>query len=150
MGIFGKPPDSRTDASPAPLAVAPAAGVTPAPAASQGACVIGPRTTIKGEVLGDEDVLVEGTVEGTVRIARDLHIAPGGNVKATVEAQCVVVSGDVVGDCIASGRVEIQATGRLMGNIRAPRIVIVEGAVFKGMSDMSGRHDERKDKAAAS
>ena len=43
-----------------------------------------------------------------------------------------------------------KATGRLLGNIRAPRIVVVEGAVFKGMSDMSGRQDDRKEKAAAS
>lgn len=150
MGIFGKPPDSRPDAGPAPQASPAPPAVTPATSASRGTCVIGPRTTIKGEVLGDEDVVVQGTVEGSVRIARDLHIAAGGSVKASVEAQAVVVSGDVVGDCIASGRVEIQASGRLMGNIRAPRIIIAEGAVFKGTSDMSGRQDDRKEKAAAS
>ena len=57
-----------------------------------------------------------------------------------------MVSGEVVGDCGAGIRVEIQATGRVTGNIRAPKIVIAEGAMFKGNSDMSGR----KDKVAAS
>jgi cytoskeletal protein CcmA (bactofilin family) len=103
------------------------------------------KTVIKGEVGGDEDVIVEGAIEGRVRITRDLRVSTGGVVRATVEAQSVIVSGEVVGDCTASQRVEIQATGRLTGNIRAPRIVVAEGALFKGTSDMSAR----KDKAAA-
>ncbi len=86
-------------------------------------------------------MLVEGVVEGQIRIARDLKVAPGGKVRADVEAQSVIVSGEVVGDCGAVQRVEIQATGQLTGNIRAPRIVIAEGAVFKGNSDMSPRKE---------
>jgi cytoskeletal protein CcmA (bactofilin family) len=112
--------------------------------------VIGPRTVVKGEVTGDEDVLVEGTVEGEIKIARDLRVGQGGTVRATISAQSVVVSGEVVGDCYAENRVEIQASGRVTGNIRAPKIVIAEGAMFKGNSDMSGRKDERKDKMAVS
>jgi cytoskeletal protein CcmA (bactofilin family) len=116
-----------------------------APPARPGTCVIGPKTTIKGEISGDEDLVIEGNVEGQVRITRDLRVAPGGMLKATVEAQSVSVSGEVVGDCQATGRVEIQATGRLTGNIRAPKIVIAEGAMFRGNSDMTGRKEERKD-----
>jgi cytoskeletal protein CcmA (bactofilin family) len=112
--------------------------------------VIGPRTVVKGEITGDEDVLVEGTVEGEIKIARDLRVGQGGTVRATISAQSVVVSGEVVGDCHAENRVEIQASGRVTGNIRAPKIVIAEGAMFKGNSDMSGRKDERKDKVAVS
>jgi cytoskeletal protein CcmA (bactofilin family) len=58
-------------------------------------------------------------------------------VQATVEAESLIVAGELVGDCTTSKRLEIQTTGRLSGNIRAPRIVIAEGAVFKGNSDMS-------------
>jgi cytoskeletal protein CcmA (bactofilin family) len=108
--------------------------------------VIGAKTTLRGEIVGDEDVLVEGTVEGQIKITRDLRVGASGTVRATVEAQSVVVAGEIVGDCQAGNRVEIQATGRLSGNIRAPRIVIAEGAMFKGNSDMSGRKEERKDK----
>ena len=63
----------------------------------------------------------------------------------------MVVSGEIVGDCEAATRVDIQSTGRLTGNIRAPKIVIAEGAMFRGNSDMSTRNkDERKDKLAIS
>jgi cytoskeletal protein CcmA (bactofilin family) len=105
---------------------------------------------VKGEITGDEDILVEGVVEGQIRISRDLRVGPGGVVKANIDAQSVVVSGELVGDCQASQRVEIQATGRLTGNIRSPRVVIAEGATFKGNSDMTGRKDlVRKDEKAA-
>jgi cytoskeletal protein CcmA (bactofilin family) len=157
MGIFGKAPEQKPAGAPpapsgprppAPAASAPVSAA-PQPAAAKGGaalCVIGPKTHIKGEVGGDEDVVVEGIIEGQVRITRDLRVSAGGSVRATVDAQSVIVSGEVNGDCTASQRVEIQATGRLTGNIRAPRIVIAEGALFKGTSDMSAR----KDKAAAS
>jgi cytoskeletal protein CcmA (bactofilin family) len=158
MGIFGKAPEPKpAGAPPAPSSARPPAAPpsTPAGAAPQAApapgraaalCLIGSKTHIKGEIAGDEDVVVEGIVEGHVRITRDLRVSTGGTVRAIVEAQSVIVSGEVVGDCTATQRVEIQATGRLTGNIRAPRIVIAEGALFKGTSDMSAR----KDKAAAS
>ncbi len=157
MGIFGKAPEQKPAGSPSSPNPRPPAGPAP-PAASHSpasavaasgrgnACVIGPKAHVKGEVGGDEDVVVEGLVEGHVRISRDLRVSAGGMVRATIEAQAVIVSGEVVGDCTASQRVEIQASGRLTGNIRAPRIVIAEGALFKGTSDMSSR----KDKAAAS
>jgi cytoskeletal protein CcmA (bactofilin family) len=140
MGLFGKEPEAKPAPAPAPPRPAPPAAPAPghAPARSAGsACVIGAKTTVKGEVTGDEDVLVEGAIEGQVRISRDLRVAASGSVRATVEAQSVVVSGEVLGDCTAAVRVDIQATGRLTGNIRAPKIVIAEGAVFRGNSDMS-------------
>jgi len=166
MGIFGKPPDQKPATkpvdpipaprpgpapAPAPSPAPPAASPAPAPrAAAAGLCVIGAKTTVKGEITGDEDILVEGMVEGQIRIGRDLRIGPGGSVRAKVEAQSVMVSGELLGDCHATSRVEIQSTGRLTGNIRAPRVVIAEGATFKGNSDMSFRADERRDKSAAS
>jgi cytoskeletal protein CcmA (bactofilin family) len=169
MGLFGKPPENKPaepssspvprpsppvppPAASAPASRPPVAGSAPAPArpGASTTCVVGANTTIKGEILGDEDVLVEGKVEGQIRIARELRVGPGGKVKASISAQSVVVSGEVEGDCEATGRVEIQASGRLSGNIRAPRIVIAEGAVFRGNSDMSGRKDDRKDKVAIS
>jgi len=117
---------------------------TAAAAAKPGTCTIASKTVIKGEITGDEDVIVEGNVEGQIRITRDLRVGANGVVKATVEAQSIIVSGELVGDCQASVRVEIQATGRLTGNIRAPKIVIAEGAMFRGNSDMSARKDDKK------
>jgi cytoskeletal protein CcmA (bactofilin family) len=159
MGIFGKPTDNKPPDPPVPgpapaprpaAAAAPPAPHAPAASAAQAVrtvsptlCVLGANTTIKGEILGDEDVVIEGTVEGQIRIGRELRIGQGGKVRATVSAQSVVVSGEMQGDCEAHTRVEIQATGRLIGNIRAPKIVIAEGAVFRGNSDMSGRSDRK-------
>jgi cytoskeletal protein CcmA (bactofilin family) len=103
--------------------------------------VIGAKTHFKGEITGSEPVVVDGLVEGTIRITGPLRIGPGGTVKATVSAQSVVIAGELVGDCHATERVEIEAAGRLTGNIRAPRVVIVEGATFRGNSDMSPRRE---------
>jgi len=150
MGIFGKEPDSkpadappttRPTSGPAPekeRAAAPTAAVKP------GTCLIAAKTVVKGEITGDEDVVVDGNVEGQIRITRDLRVGAQGVVKATVEAQSIIVSGELVGDCQATSRVEIQSTGRLTGNIRAPKIVIAEGAMFRGNSDMSARKDDKK------
>jgi len=150
MGIFGKPPDEKPAAPLSPPKVTSAAPPSSAAPRPGTPCVIGPKTTVKGEITGDEDIVVDGVVEGQIRISRDLRVGNGGVVKATVEAQSVVVSGELLGDCHALQRVEIQASGRLTGNIRAPRVVIAEGATFKGNSDMSVRKDERKDKLVAS
>jgi cytoskeletal protein CcmA (bactofilin family) len=154
MGIFGKT-DSRPAEAPRPMTTATPVTPTPTPAAapraaqpaSTGAtstgpaCVIGSKTRIKGEITGDENVSVEGHVEGSIKITRDLHVGTGGSVRATVSAHSVVVAGELTGDCQATQRVQIEATGRMTGNIRAPRVVIVEGATFRGSSDMSARRE---------
>jgi cytoskeletal protein CcmA (bactofilin family) len=147
MGIFGKndsrppePPPTRpvTPTLHAP-AQAPHAPVAAPAAHRAGPCVIGSKVQLKGELHGAEAVLVEGTVEGSIRLTAELRVAPGGTVKADVSANTVVVAGELIGDCHATERVVLEATGRLTGNIRAPRIVIAEGASFRGTSDMSAR-----------
>jgi cytoskeletal protein CcmA (bactofilin family) len=149
MAIFGKPPDTKpAPTTPSPMPLAPkAAG--PAPSGSSSAsrgnhevCIIGPQITIKGEITGDEDILVEGVVEGLIQINREVKVGEKGRVKARIEAQTIIISGEVVGDCQAHARVEIQSTGKLTGDIRAPRIVIAEGAMFRGNSDMSSGRGE--------
>jgi cytoskeletal protein CcmA (bactofilin family) len=148
MSLFGKPDTKPAEPQPPPHRPSPSAA-PPAARASSSACVIGPKIKIIGELSGDEDVLVEGQVEGEIRISRDLRVGAGGVVKAKVSAQSIIVSGEVVGDCEATGRVELQSTGKLTGNIRAPKIVIAEGAMFRGNSDMSSKKDERKEKVVA-
>jgi cytoskeletal protein CcmA (bactofilin family) len=140
MGIFGKTetkPQAKQVQAPRPSAPAAAKASPSASTPSSSQCIIGPKTVVKGDISGDEDILVEGTVEGTIKISRDLRVGAGGRVKATVNAQSIVVAGEVEGDCQAEQRVHLEATGKLTGNIRAPRVMIVEGATFKGNSDMS-------------
>src|SRR5918995_6601782 len=106
MSIFGKPPDGSKPAEPAAPgrpAPPPAPSHAAAPGTTRpGTCVIGAKTTIKGEITGDEDLVIEGNVEGQIRGTRDLRVAPGGIVKANVEAQSVIVSGEIIGDCQAT------------------------------------------------
>ncbi len=123
MAIFGKSPQGP----------APAGRGEPA----RGPSVIGPHIRVQGELLGDEDVLVEGRVEGRVFLAREFRIAPGGVVVAEVHAGTVVIAGQVTGDVSATERVEILPSGSLEGNIRAPKVAVGEGARFKGSVDMS-------------
>ena len=155
MGIFGKSESRPPEALPEkPTASAPAPAPVPSPtllppAAAPRGSVIGPRARLKGDITGDDDVVVEGTVEGQVRISRELRVAAGGRVLASVHAASVVVSGEVVGDCTATQRIELQATGRLTGDIRAPRIAIAEGASFKGKSEMGRVEAPRHEKPAA-
>jgi cytoskeletal protein CcmA (bactofilin family) len=150
MSLFGKP-DAKPAEPPAPPPPSrpSTSAAPPVVRASTTPCVIGPKIKIVGELSGDEDVLVEGQIEGEIRISRDLRVGSGGVVKAKVAAQSIIVSGEIVGDCEATGRVELQSTGKLTGNIRAPKIVIAEGAMFRGNSDMSGKKDERKEKVVA-
>lgn len=104
---------------------------------ARGPSVIGPHTRIQGELLGDEDVVVEGRVEGRVLVAREFRVAPSGVVAAEVHAGTVVIAGEVTGDVTATERVEILPSGSLEGNIRAPKVAVGEGARFKGRVDMS-------------
>jgi cytoskeletal protein CcmA (bactofilin family) len=148
MGIFGKTDAAKPAEPPAKPVVQPPPAASGGPRSTGAACVIGGKTLVKGELGGAEDILVEGTVEGLIKVERDVRVGPTGVVKATIEAQAIVVSGEVIGDCIAAQRVELQATGRVTGNIRAPKIVIAEGAIFKGTSDMSPRRDDRGNRSA--
>lgn len=144
MAIFGKSPEPKP-AAPTPTLSAPHREPAPVPVrgGSHEVCVIGPQITIKGEITGDEDIVVEGVVEGLIHIDREVKVGEKGRVKARVEAQTIIIAGEVVGDCQAVSRVEIQSTGKLTGDIRAPRIVIAEGALFRGNSDMSARGESR-------
>jgi cytoskeletal protein CcmA (bactofilin family) len=98
---------------------------------------IGPGIRFQGELLGDEDVLVEGRVEGRVKISKAFRVGPRGLVRAEVAAATVVIAGRVVGNVSADERVELLPTASLEGDIHSPRIVIGEGARFTGRIDMS-------------
>ena len=106
------------------------------PAASEDATVIGESVQIKGNLSGDEDLHVLGRVEGRVELQRTLVVALTGIVKAEVTVKNAIVSGVVVGNIHASESVEITREGRMVGDIFAPRIIIVDGASFRGNVDM--------------
>lgn len=99
--------------------------------------MIGPSIHIKGTVTGDEDLLVQGRVEGTIELGEHtVSVGETGKVTADIRARMVKVEGEVTGDVSGSEKVVIARSGRVRGNIVAPRVTLEDGAHFKGSIDM--------------
>lgn len=100
--------------------------------------VVGPAIAIRGRIEGGEDLRVEGRVEGSISLTETLYVEPDGVVLATIEARDVVISGIVIGDIKAGNSVTLNKAAKLVGNIAAPRIIIADGASFRGDVVMDG------------
>src|SRR5512138_511469 len=101
-----------------------------------GSTIIGESILISGSLNGDEDLTVRGRVEGTLTLTKTLLVEPTGIVKAEVQVKNCVIAGAVVGNVTATESVEITNQGRMVGDITAPRVIIVDGASFRGRIDM--------------
>ena len=99
--------------------------------------VLGPTVQFKGELSADEDLIINGTVEGTITHMQKLTIGREGTVHANVDAQLVIIEGTIQGDVRADKSVSITQTAHIVGNIKAPSVTILEGAKFNGSVDMS-------------
>jgi len=98
---------------------------------------IGRSITIKGEVKGDEDLLIQGRVEGSVTLKQhSVTVGPEGEVKADISARVISVEGMVEGNLTAQEQILLRGSARLQGNIAAPRVVLEDGARFRGSVDM--------------
>ena len=99
--------------------------------------VIGQSICIKGDVSGDEDLLIEGRVEGTVSLMKSRStVGSNGHVMATVNAKSLNIEGSMEGDVNAGENVVLSSSGKMQGNIKAPRIRLEDGCKFKGTIDM--------------
>lgn len=99
--------------------------------------MIGPSITIKGEVSGEEDLHIEGKVEGTINMKdQQVSIGQTGLVSADIQARVVTVDGNVTGDIKGTEKVVVSQSGNVKGNIIAPRVTLEDGAIFKGSIDM--------------
>ena len=128
-------------------AAAPAAKKS-APAASKPASVsnsgqtttIGASITLNGELKGNEDLLIQGQVEGNIFLKEhNLTIGEQGKIKANAFAKTITVRGELTGDLNGLDKVTITSTGRVRGNIVAPKVILEEGATFKGSIDMDAK-----------
>jgi cytoskeletal protein CcmA (bactofilin family) len=91
---------------------------------------------IRGELSVEEDLTVEGRVEGKIELKdHNLWVGPHGEVKAEIHAKCVVIAGDVTGSIFASELVEIKLSGSVQGSIQCPRVSLIDGAKFTGRID---------------
>lgn len=144
MAAWGRKEDeqkqSTESAVPVPKLIDPAAvpgSAVPRVAEGPKRAVIGPTLVVKGEIRGAEDLVIEGKVEGAVRLTdHHLFVGRGAQVQASVEAKSVRIEGVVHGDVQGSERVELAAGATLVGDISAPRVIISDGAKFKGAVDM--------------
>jgi len=130
--------------APRPMAAAPAPSPSPAPAAASEPprrpserATIGPSIFIKGDLSGEEDLVIEGRVEGRVDLKQNnVTVGKNGRVKADVFGKVVVVEGEVDGNVFAREQAILRQSGSICGNITAPRVILEDGSRFKGSIDM--------------
>ena len=104
--------------------------------ASETPCVIGKGIQIKGNLSGAEDLVIEGRVEGHIALRNHLTIESTGQIVADIETRSLSVHGEVHGNIEAEEMVAINADAKVVADIRAPRVVIEDGARFKGRIEM--------------
>ena len=99
--------------------------------------MIGPSIKIKGEVTGEEDLVIQGKVEGTIDLNdNEVSVGQTGKVFADIKARMIKIDGEVTGDIAGNEKVVISKSGNVRGNIVAPRVTLEDGAIFKGSIDM--------------
>ncbi len=141
------PPSPGTTPGPmAPSPIEPKKETTPVSSMPQGrfetenrggAASIGKAVKIVGQIYSKEDLYVDGDLEGTVEaLEHKLTIGPNGTVHAAVKAREVVALGTIQGNVEAAERIEIRKDAKLVGDIRTARIIIEDGAYFKGSIDI--------------
>jgi cytoskeletal protein CcmA (bactofilin family) len=134
-------PQPEPQIQPRPL---PTTAAAPSPAAPEPArrnsgerATIGPSIFIKGDLAGEEDLVIEGRVEGKVDLKQhNVTIGKNGRVKADVFGRVVTVEGEVDGNVFAQEQAVLRQSGAVRGNITSPRVTLEDGSRFKGSIDM--------------
>jgi cytoskeletal protein CcmA (bactofilin family) len=91
---------------------------------------------IEGDIQGNENLQVDGRFKGSIKLAGDIFVGPTGVIEADVEADNVVIQGQISGNVTARKQLQIQSSGKLMGDCAAQSIDIKQGALFEGRSKM--------------
>jgi cytoskeletal protein CcmA (bactofilin family) len=112
----------------------------PVVSSKESSAAIGASIRIKGDVTGDENLIIQGHVEGTIRVqGHNVTISKTGKVYANIEANQIIVEGELQGDMLGEEKVIIRDTGNVHGNIVSPRVTLEDGALFKGSIEMEPR-----------
>jgi cytoskeletal protein CcmA (bactofilin family) len=135
--------DKKTDSK----SSEPPRSVEPTPDPSMG--WLGASLRVKGDITGTEDLLIDGTVDGSVRLeGRKLTVGKAAKLNADVDARDVLVYGYVKGNVHAKGRVEIKKDGYIVGNLTTAQIMIEDGADFKGTIEIDRGTPKEAEKTA--
>jgi cytoskeletal protein CcmA (bactofilin family) len=106
---------------------------------------VGKSVIFKGVLVSSEDTMINGRVEGTIEVRNQgLTLGPDADIRADIVAKTVTIHGAVIGNIRASAKVDIRATGRIEGDLIAPRIVIADGAVVCGRVDTLTEHSTER------
>jgi cytoskeletal protein CcmA (bactofilin family) len=135
--------DQRQDfTQPSPTMQPPATSrpaTAPTASTQRSVAVLGPTLRFKGELSAEEDFILQGRIEGSIKHTQSVTIGTEGVVQGNIHARVVTVDGSVEGDLHGTESVVINATGRVSGNVFAPRVGIIDGALFNGRIDMGSR-----------
>jgi cytoskeletal protein CcmA (bactofilin family) len=104
--------------------------------ASDEPCLIASKSAVRGQISGKQDLIVEGRVEGRIGLESHLVIEESGSVEADMDVTQITIRGEARGDVVAARTATLQASARVAGKIRAPQIVIEDGAQFSGTIEM--------------
>ena len=138
MSLWQKPEHDRPAPSPSPSSSAPT--VPHREDRSSSPATIGQSVQIEGELTGQEDLIIDGKIEGKIVLdGHHLTVGPNGCIHAEVHAKSVQVNGEVSGNIVADDKVEISSSGSVHGDITAPRVALADGSSFKGSIDMGGK-----------
>jgi cytoskeletal protein CcmA (bactofilin family) len=111
---------------------------------------IGASISIKGDLMGEEDLVIQGRVEGKVDLKQNtVTVGKNGRVKADIYGKLVTIEGEVEGNLFGQDQIIVRGTGNVRGNVSAPRISIEDGARFKGSIDMDGNSGDKLRASAA-
>lgn len=100
---------------------------------------IGQGVTVEGKIVSNQDIRIDGHVQGQIEVGQhELVLGQGAELKANVNARTVLVAGTLEGNVNAAERVQIQATGVLLGDLVAPRLIIQDGGVLRGKAVVAG------------
>jgi cytoskeletal protein CcmA (bactofilin family) len=130
---------NREDENPAASPPPPAPPVSSKPSIGGKSTYIAPGVKIKGEIIAETEVVVDGEVEGRLELKENLKIGPQGTVNGDIVARSVQVGGKVFGNVRGLDRFELLQSGRIEGDVVSPRVVIAEGAFFKGNVEMASQ-----------
>lgn len=128
--------EQKSHLPPPPLATAPAPLVSVSEPRREVA-TLGATIVIKGELSGDEDLVIQGRVEGKIVLAKhSVTVGTTGRIKADIQAKSIRIAGQVEGNLLGEEELVIHQSGRVQGNITAPRVTLEGGSKFKGSIDM--------------
>jgi cytoskeletal protein CcmA (bactofilin family) len=105
---------------------------------------IGSSIRIKGDLSGDEDLLIQGQIQGQIKLQKhNVTVGPSGRVKADIRGRTIRIEGEVDGNLSGQEEIVICSSGRVQGNLKAPRVTLENGSNFKGSIDMDAAGQQR-------